>query len=192
MREWVIVCLTIPKSRSSLGVRPRAILAACGKDMSTPASSMLGNSQKCAFTASAGRWRTKKRPRFSTTKAANRRVLAGVRSINLGRHSTFPVRRATQRVRIGQTTHFGCLGVQTRAPSSMSAWFRQEQLRSPLLQAPELSATRSLAKAQSCMLTVLFFGLPWMQKKRVSTRITLPSKIGAGWLKAMLQMAPAV
>jgi hypothetical protein len=52
--------------------------------------------------------------------------------------------------------------------------------------------TKSSASRQSRALVFFSRGFSPMPKIRVSTRMTLPSRIGVGWLNAMLQIAPAV
>ena len=58
----------------------------------------------------------------------------------------------------------------------------------------ELGAAVTSSSASFHSRAFVFFSLGFsaMPKMRVSTRMTLPSRIGVGWLKAMLQIAPAV
>jgi hypothetical protein len=53
--------------------------------------------------------------------------------------------------------------------------------------------TPILAPPATVLLTALERGIARdAQEPAYNTRITLPSRMGAGWLKAMLQIAPAV
>src|SRR5258706_13495895 len=112
-----------------VGVTVRMRRAISRGEAEFPNSSAFGNSQRCALTTPAGRLRTRKRPRCSTTNAAKRRAVEGFRRGKLGRLSARPVAWAIHWTRTGQTGHFGCAGVQTIAPSSIRAWFNLEQAR---------------------------------------------------------------
>lgn len=187
------------------GVNPNAFRAAWRKSAPASINSTLGNSQSCAFTTPAGRWRTRKRPWCLTTKAANRLRVAETRGPRFGNWPTRFWRHATQFRATGQIPHFGCRGVQTSAPNSMSDWLRCEHGwvgraacpgEVPHLRdedgysragSPGVSphprpahATKSSASRQSRTLVSFSRGFSPMPKMRVSTRMTLPSRMGVG------------
>ena len=92
-------------------------------------------------------------------------------------------RRANQRAEFHQRL------VQVRARISVGRGVRTVPRRAS---ADCARPTSSSASFQSRALVFFSFGFSAMPKMRVSTRMTLPSRIGVGWLKAMLQIAPAV
>ena len=100
------------------------------------------------------------------------------------------VARARHQIWMGQAGQSGTPGTQISAPNSIRAWLRCEQGRRNLGRAALL--TNSSAMFQSCLRIETSRTLPPMPNTRVSTRMTLPSRMGVGWSKAMLQIAPAV
>src|SRR5260221_793153 len=115
-----------PASRAPISVRASLATFAARELNST-----FGNSQSSALTPAAGRWRTRKRPRYWSTKATKRRAVAGARLPRLGKRPMESCRYATQCERTGQAPHSGFRGVQMSAPSSMSDWFTVAQFQPP-------------------------------------------------------------
>ncbi len=169
--------------------------AAAAGFFSSGAISTLGNSHKCALTPPAGRRRANRRPFLLTIKARYRRCCTFTGALAIGNSSTRLLRRAKQVRRRGQAAQAGCLGWQISAPNSINASFNRPQFprRGVARSAPRCVAgiadgkpfavnTSSSASAHNRRLASFPRGSPLTPKSRLRTRITLPSKTGAGWL----------
>jgi len=95
-----------------------------------------------------------------------------------GRSSWVPRMRAQQRCAAGHRSQRGLRGVQTVAPSSISAWFSSPG------EAPG-AICAAMRQSRDCV------GLG-SSTQRANTRRTLPSTMGASCPKAMEVTAPAV
>ena len=119
MRWRVMECFTVQNGLIPRHPAPKIFFAVNFGLNFPPGISTFGNSQRCAFTTPAGRWRTRKRPFLSITKATKHLAVAASRLPKFGKSSTRFSRKATQSFLTGQTGHFGWRGVQMSAPSSM-------------------------------------------------------------------------
>ena len=140
---------------------------------------MLGNSHKPPFTSPCGRRRTRQRTPRRTTNAMKRRRRTGVRGAGQGTRPRASRAGQNNRGARGTRRIWGWRGRQTSAPNSIRAWFSCDGWM-------PRTETRARASSQSLVLTDLPRGLPATPKRRLRTRMTLPSRMGAGWLKAML------
>src|SRR5258708_26273359 len=122
-------CLMMQSGLGPATRAPISVSASLATFAARELTSTFGNSQSSALTPTAGLWRTRKRPRCWSTKATNRRAVAGARLPRLGKRPMESCRYATQCERTEQAPHSGFRGVQMSAPSSMSDWFSVAQFQ---------------------------------------------------------------